>query len=369
MFKKINTNNAIISFLLDFSNSYLKNRWKFFIILIILALLSFSLSFLFLWWNWVIAFIFYILWLLTNIIIKVISFVPISFNFNIWLNWNNLFLYNIFIILVILIKLLFILTFIKFIQLYFTKHIIEEEIIENKNVIKNEIKNWNTILYNIILFLKWKRNHLTLFWIIKEFILKYYFPFLFTIIWFFVFFFVYSNKKINVIYKYNYNNNIKQIKLSWKNNIDILNKIENNKDIVLQNNNYKKLLTDSSLTKFNSIFLYYNTKDNKYLETQNFTKKEIWIIKNIKKYPLIIKNLFSIYKLSLEKNTNSIIYSPLFLSKYFITLAYFNWKNLNNNYYKTNKLIFIYSIIFILFIISWLDINLILLLKWLVYKE
>jgi len=376
--EKLKITDELISFLLDNWQKYLNKRWTIFYIVLIVFVLSFLTTFLSLWWSWIITFFFFLIWLFKEWLLLLYNFIPLNLWFNIWLNWNSvfdMFLFNFLIILEIVLKVFLFLIMYKFLRLYLKKNLITEEswwTEENVNL-------W----YSIKQFLNWKNNHFTVFATLKEFFSKYFIPLSWTILWFLFLFLVINSNSVKVKYTYNpsittntQNNNEKTKKIitfNANNNLTILKKITENKNIKI---NWKNEITKMEKnvdynSKFDNILLYYITKDKRYIKKYETKKtlKEYEKIENIKEYPEQIKKFLDLYKLSLEKNTNYVLYNKMFLANYMTTIAYFNWKTINNDIYKVAEKITITSLLFLFFMLLWLDISIILLFKFLFVKE
>ena len=368
--------NTVIKTILDSSVQYLHYRWFFIYITFILFILSFFLSFIFLWWSWILWFIFFLLWLFKEIVLFIYNIIPLWLKFNIHLNWNdyfNMLLFNILIIFEIIIKLFLVVIFYKFFVLYFKKNIDKNENNEENNENDEEnikIKNKSNIFSKLLDFMNWKTNHLNLFAILREFFVKYYFPVFWTIIIFSWLYLILNWNHIKVNYIANW---IKTpIVYNEKNYLTVLNKINNNKQINIKNNWITKLENSENRSKIDNIFLYYVTKNIKYIKpilTNIKDKNEKEKIININSYPTTIKNFFNEEEKSLKTNTYYVIYSNFFITKYFIATAYFNWNISKNIAFQDFNKLAIFSLIYLLILLFWIDITIIHLLKYIYNKE
>ena len=362
--KIIWTKDAFLASLLELSQGYLKYRGTIFYIFLIVLILSTLISFISLWWGWILAFFLFILWLFKQFLVFLYNLIPFNFWFNIWLNLNNnvdIFLLNIFIFIEFILKLFLVLVIYKFISLYFKKDIFTTWNIKDKQIYK-----WGVnLLVKFKDFFNWKINYLVLFDILKEFISKYFIPVSWTIVWIFTIYLFLNSNNVNAKIMYNDKNNKEQTKIiEAKNNLELLKKIEDDNNIIIKENNLLKLENEKQLSEFDKIFLYYITKNNKYLSNIN-NKKKIKRIKDIKNYPQTVIQLFNDYKKWLEKNTYYFVYNKLILSKIIITKLYFDWKTFNPIFKKT-QILFSFSFVYILIMLLWLDIWVILLFKHLI---
>jgi len=373
-----NIKSLLYNFFIRIFNKYLKNRWLFFYIAIFIVVFSFLLSFLSLGIEGVFAFIFLTFWVIKQIILYLYAIIPISFNFNIWLNSHNLILYNIFIVLEIIIKIFFVVLIVLFAKNYLNKKIIKGNWPDSNNTNKVDNTNWQSLKNILLDFFKWNSNHLKVLNISIEIWLKYYIPIIWTLLGFLSLFFLLVKHNVNAVYHQNKDNVIttnktqkitKNYKISADNNIEIINKISSSVILPIKNNNLKKLESQwTNRTKLENILLYYSTKDKKYIE-QYKNDKNYKNIENINSYPLIVDEVFAKLKNDLEKNNYSAIYTPFILTKIMIISAYFDWKTLNNGFYNYTKTALYLSILLILIISLWLDINLITMLKYLANKK
>jgi len=329
----------LYNYFIKLFNSYLKNRWLFLYIAIFIVIISFSLSFFSLWFEWLFAFIFLIFWIIKEIILWLYTIIPISFNFNMGLNNNNLILYNIFIILEIIIKIFFFVLIILFAKNYFNKKVIKW------NWIVKNVDNWKSLKDILIKFLEWRTNHLKVLDIGIEILLKYYIPIIWTLLWFLSLYFLLVVHNVNVIY-YDNNNNNKVIKYLIKkdNNIEVIKAISKLK-LNLNDNNLKKLEQQwTNWNKIENILLYYATKNKNYIKEYK-NDKNYYNIKNISSYPPIVYKTFNKLEDDLKSNNYSTIYTPFILTKIMIISAYFNWKTLNNSLYSYSKEVLYLSIL------------------------